>query len=466
MSTSILIRRLTGTGKGKEETLLTQEVSLGAGPHNTVRFDPTWDRGVAAAHARIYRDESGAWWLVDAGSSTGTFINGQRITMKRPVGGTFVLELGQGGPKVEINLPGEMPRGAAAPGVRPGVARTASGGGMKWLALAACVTLLGAGAWFMSGKGGSINVKIGSGDSDESIRLAAKKYEQALGLVVVPGEKGAQGFGTAWAFGPSMFATNAHIALPVMGMLEEGKDVFVITNKAPDRKYKVLKAVAHPSFLSRHLNMDGKPPAASPYDVGILWVDGDPPVKLPVASQEKLRSLDSGHRVAFLGFPMENLNAGNVDVHYPVATMQSGIITSVTDPWLGEAVPEKAILIRHNLPSAGGASGSPLFDVDGEVVGVHSAGNYTMGIHADTGYELRAEAREKAKELQQQFIPKLQAPGLSDKEKQKIIASYSRELIATTGISALNLTRVTSASLINFAQRADLLQELLESTKQ
>ncbi len=479
METSIFIRRLTGTGKGKEDYLHTQEVSFGSGPHNTVRFDPVWDRGVAPSHARVYRDENGHWWAEDNGSPAGTYINGQKLTVKRKIVGGFVIELGQGGPKVEVMLPPEEGFGSASSSSRGGRKSAGSGGAGKWLAIAAGLAFIAGGAWYiLNGNPKSTEAENGHGantaaslapapspvvlaDSDEKIRQAAKKYEQALGLVVVPGEDGAQGFGTAWAVGPQMFATNAHIALPVMGMLEDGRDVFVITNKSPDRKYRVLRAVAHPAFLKQHLNMDGKPPAAPTYDVGLLMVDGDPPVKLPLASKEKLYALDSGHRVAFLGFPMENLNAGNVDVHYPVATMQSGIITAVTDPWLAEAAPEKAILIRHNLPSAGGASGSPVFDVDGEVVGVHSAGNYTMGVNADTGYELKAEAREKAKELQKKFIPKLQVQGLSDEEKQKIIASYSRELIAVTGISALNLTRVTSASLINFAQRVDLLEELL-----
>ncbi|MBE7495310.1 MAG: FHA domain-containing protein [Verrucomicrobiaceae bacterium] len=169
MNSPVLVRRLTGMQKGKDEHLQTQELSFGTGANNTIRFDPTWDRGVGTSHARIWCDERGAWWLKDTGSSTGTFINGQRITMQRQVGGSFVMELGQGGPKVEITLPGEMPRGAAAPGVRPGAARGASGGGMKWLALAACAALLGAGAWFFMKNGGNIGVtSIGPGEAPES----------------------------------------------------------------------------------------------------------------------------------------------------------------------------------------------------------------------------------------------------------------------------------------------------------
>lgn len=157
MNYPVLVRRLTGTNKGKDEHLHTQELSFGTGSNNTVRFDPTWDRGVSTSHARIWSDESGAWWLKDAGSSTGTFLNGQRITMQRQVGGAIVIELGQGGPKVEITLPVEPPKGSGGPGMSSSnAARVAArrGGSMKWLALAGCLVVAGGGAWFfMSQKG-------------------------------------------------------------------------------------------------------------------------------------------------------------------------------------------------------------------------------------------------------------------------------------------------------------------------
>jgi hypothetical protein len=151
MQTSILIRRLTGTGKGKEENLMTQEISFGTGPHNTQRFDSTWDRGVAISHARAYRDEAGQWWVQDAGSSTGTYVNGQRITTKRQIGGPTVIELGQNGPKVEIVLPPPLSKGKRS---------TGGGSSIKWLAVAACLALLGAGAWYFSPIKGSRGSQI------------------------------------------------------------------------------------------------------------------------------------------------------------------------------------------------------------------------------------------------------------------------------------------------------------------
>jgi S1-C subfamily serine protease len=126
------------------------------------------------------------------------------------------------------------------------------------------------------------------------------------------------------------------------------------------------------------------------YDIGILTVDAPVPNRFKLASEAELRKLDSGYRVAYLGFPMEGLSGGGVDAHNPVANMQSGILTSVTDYWLAKAPFEKSLLLSHNLGAAGGSSGSPIFNAQGEVVGVLSAGNIIGQLDMATGKPARA----------------------------------------------------------------------------
>jgi S1-C subfamily serine protease len=111
------------------------------------------------------------------------------------------------------------------------------------------------------------------------------------------------------------------------------------------------------------------------YDVGLLYVEERTDNHFHIAPKAELEKLDSGYRVAFLGFPMERMQGGGINIKYPVATMQSGILTSATDYWLSKAEFVNRLLLQHNLGATGGASGSPIFNVRGEVVGVLSAGN-------------------------------------------------------------------------------------------
>lgn len=114
-------------------------------------------------------------------------------------------------------------------------------------------------------------------------------------------------------------------------------------------------------------------------DVGILEIDGRLDSWFPVASVSELKRLDSGYRVAYLGFPSgENITA--VDPNSPVATMQTGIVTSVTDWDGGVGTAENRRLVQHNLSSSGGASGSPVFNSKGQVIALHNAGNYHQGV--------------------------------------------------------------------------------------
>ena len=73
---------------------------------------------------------------------------------------------------------------------------------------------------------------------------------------------------------------------------------------------------------------------------------------------------------------MENLDNNNINLDKPAATMQSGIISNVTDfKRCEQKDPAANVFIRHNLPATGGASGSPIFTTDGKVVAMLYGGN-------------------------------------------------------------------------------------------
>ena len=67
------------------------EIRLGFGASNEVRLP---FEGVSRSHAKILRDEKG-YWIEDAGSANGTFLNGQRLTRRRRLEHLDVVRFGR-----------------------------------------------------------------------------------------------------------------------------------------------------------------------------------------------------------------------------------------------------------------------------------------------------------------------------------------------------------------------------------
>ena len=425
---SLEITRLAGFGRGKKQSFAGGDVTLGTDAASLLRFDPTWDKTVAPRHA-VLRWQGVELWLEDLGSRDGTWLSGRRVQKEKLVPGT-VLELGKGGPTVKLDwVPEAAPVDAitttmtrATPGasaaaqpqpasrsLAPSATAPRSRSVPSWVYVAAVIlvlALLGGALW---------RWQRASGNADERLAAVAREYEAAVGLVVVvhPGLNGGQPMpmATAWAAGERLFVTNSHVTETAKLVLDKGGSAFVVLNRHPDRHIRILSAKIHPRYGEKELNFEGKTPAVPAYDVGLLRTEESAPVHFRIASYRELERVDSGYRVAYLGFPMENMAGGGVEVRNPVATMQSGIVTSATDYWLAKAPFEKRLLIQHNLAAAGGSSGSPVFNADGEVVGVLSAGNVIGAVTL-----------------------------LADGKAQ--------------------VTRAPSAALVNFAQRADLLGQL------
>lgn len=238
----------------------------------------------------------------------------------------------------------------------------------------------GAGSWSqpMDAVGGFAGVQPADqgGDTDTRLARMAKRYAHAVGWVITY-ERGESGrivggiTGTAWAIAPSVFATNAHVAGPVITALQSGGDAFVLINRS-NKRLRVNRAAAHPRFNELAIDYRGKENVPSSYDVGLLQVDGSADIYFPIATDQELRKLDAGYPVAFLGFPTANL-PDYVDLEFPIAMMQTGIIAAVTDYWNRDSGISNNYQIRHNLPATGGASGSPLFNTKGQAVGILSA---------------------------------------------------------------------------------------------
>ncbi len=259
-------------------------------------------------------------------------------------------------------------------------------------------------------------------DSAVMLSRAAEEYKEAVGVVTLRfefknGKKLVVPIGTAWAFAPGKFATNGHVAKALQeGIVQMKKELVQVLLAEEIKKnecknfdelvqklgaakvdslIQVLTSTVNNSIarIECHIAVNGV--TRKTYTVthvqihkeyGVIGTDFDPdvavltiketsPVYFKIADTRRLYALKSGEPVAFLGFPSENLNKDNLNLDSPVASMQSGIIVAVSDFSMKDAGADGNYLIRHNLPATGGASGSPIFNRDGEVVALLYAGN-------------------------------------------------------------------------------------------
>lgn len=176
-------------------------------------------------------------------------------------------------------------------------------------------------------------------------------------------------------------------------------------------------------YAGRRLFADVNLPPA--YDVAILTLED--PSKIgavaDIAAQADLDALAGGQPLVMLGFPGENLLG--TDARRPVPTSQSGRITSVTGFFKSRDPLQSDQLVQHAIPAVGGSSGSPIFNKDGKVVALLNAGNMV-------------------------FAPVITMDPITGEPMRD-----------AQGDPVIRAGRLASAALINYAQRADLLNWLL-----
>jgi len=95
------IRILSGATAGRV-VRLSGGITVGRAADAGVRFDPDLDLQVSAHHAILDADANG-WFLRDAGSRNGTFVNGRRVVETRLADGDRI-RFGENGPETEFRL--------------------------------------------------------------------------------------------------------------------------------------------------------------------------------------------------------------------------------------------------------------------------------------------------------------------------------------------------------------------------
>jgi hypothetical protein len=200
--------------------------------------------------------------------------------------------------------------------------------------------------------------------------------------------------GTSWVIDQAggLLATNAHVA-QLFEQREPGAQMLVRSPGPNPKTFVVDEVRKHPgyeAFDKQWQEFDPVRPSEGgtfekiPYsavgcDVALLHVakpTGLAP-QLRLADDKALYEMQPGERVGDVGFPTEGQSQGGVAIDSPVPVPNfDGEIRQVTDYFRADNVPpEERLFIGHSFPTAGGASGSPILNRQGEVVAIHCAGN-------------------------------------------------------------------------------------------
>jgi hypothetical protein len=235
------------------------------------------------------------------------------------------------------------------------------------------------------------------------LRSAVRAAGPSVYLMVVRSPEGHEvGVATAWVVEPGVLATNAHVA-EIRAALPKGARFAARSSDPRVADIPVKEVRIHPARdLFKEVWQDYEPAygltsksmerveaAGDAFDVGLLLLEDAPGLAppLPLASREEVESLGVGEPVGYVGYPSENVAlAGG---RHPTATTHLGYVTAASD-YFGSsaaATPATRHLILHSLPAAGGASGSPILNERGHVVAILSGGNLvgTGGKRVSTG---------------------------------------------------------------------------------
>lgn len=209
-----------------------------------------------------------------------------------------------------------------------------------------------------------------------------------------------RGNATAFPIGPHTLATAGHVADERDSLLKKKIELYVRSPGigAERQTWKVIAHKVHPGYepLDQFLSKD---PLVMPstssgtdglealglrslssgngYDVGYLTVEGPPlsPI-LELATPEEILKLAAGDPLAYAGYPQEEIAGREL---FPISAnpeVRTGSVTSLTDLFSMATDPAHRQLVHHNMGTTVGTSGSPIITTHGHVVALHNRSSY------------------------------------------------------------------------------------------
>ena len=331
---------------------------MGRHPLSDLQFDPDADLDVSTRHAEL-RETDGAWTVIDRQSTNGTFVNGERIAGERRLSTGDTLGLGENGPQLEVRI-ADAPRatvasaGANAPprrdtGVRIAEAvqaETASLKRMFALALGSLIVIaLVAGALWQRRTSSRERDTRPTAQLQASTQMDLPRVRDLNDAAVAMIASDLDGkFVAATAFSISSdgrLVTNRHIVRTADG-------------RSP-RRIRVLFANTtewRPARLVRASETD---------DLALLQVEEGGPFPAVAGVSRTGPDARVGSPVATIGYPHA------VDTPMEGAGLDVRARTTTTAGTIGKRLDD---VLQIDSYAGKGSSGSPVFDVRGNVVGV------------------------------------------------------------------------------------------------
>ncbi|MCC7346773.1 MAG: trypsin-like peptidase domain-containing protein [Variibacter sp.] len=429
-----VIRHRSGPLAGREQSLdpQIQRITFGRDPSACDVVYPPDLTLVARRHFALVRKPSGEWMFEDFGDPF-VAVNGRPAETDERINSGAVIELGRkGGPSFEVLFEGKgldtaLPvtevqqkvMGSRAAAAR---ARTFALAGIGVAVLAAVVagTL-----FFLTGNEGKrleqavANLqKAQEQAAAESIGAQARDKVISTAYLVLKRFASGQetGQGTAFPIGPDLFATNAHVA-DLSKTLGPGDKLLVRGPGVGGKTYEVIETKNHPGYDAFNKFLAEDPlfvvaardcPTCFPsmlkgslsYDVALMKVAPGSNVSpvLEIAGQEELNALRPGQPLGIAGYPLENIQGREVQVLGATPNFRTGSISAMTDMFNLPGEPEERRLIHHNIPVTGGNSGSAVVGASGKLVAlinsinpIATAGGGRMPNAAIINYAQRAD---------------------------------------------------------------------------